>query len=314
MDNQGKQQQSEFDDANTVDIKKAAVSLLDAVGFFAYSTIKYLGKKWIYILLGLIVGLAFGYKKYSSHQKMLQTAEFSVSNDMEYSILLAPQFNSIDYLDQLVTTKFRDKLGYTDIQMAKMEGLDDLFEFIAQDSLHGKTLQSIVSNVSSINELVKSYPVSKNYKYQLLTIKATQPFEIETFIADLQTHFNQQPYFATRKQIALKQQAADKTRIDEELVLVTLEVKKAVEKGTNVTTDLLEKRKNLIAEQAQLEIKQLEGNQVVFVQGYIEKTSELLGENTSIEKQVAKDTIKLVLLFLVIGMFVDFVHYYKRRG
>lgn len=314
MDNQRKQQQSEFDDANTVDIKKAAVSLLDAVGFFAYSAIKYLGKKWIYILLGLIVGLAFGYKKYNSHQKMLQTAEFSGSNDMEYSILLAPQFNSIDYLDQLVTTKFRDKLGYTDIKMAKLEGLDDLFEFIAQDSLHGETFQSIASNVSSIQELVKSYPISKNYKYQLLTIKATQPFEIEAFIVDLQTHFNQQSYFATRKQIALKQQAADKARIDEELALVTLEVKKAVEKGTNVAKDLLEKRKNLIAEQAQLEIKQLEGNQVVFVQGYIEKTSELLGENTSIEKRIGKDIIKLVLLFLVIGMFVDFVRYYKRRG
>ncbi|WHT40830.1 hypothetical protein QNH98_10120 [Myroides sp. mNGS23_01] len=224
-------QHSEFDDASAVDIKKAAVSLLDAVGFFAYSIIKYLGKKWIYILLGVILGLALGYKKYNSHQKMLQTAEFSVNNEMEYSILLAPQFNSIDYLDQLVQTKFRDKLSYTDIQMAKLEGLDDLFEFIAQDSLHGKTLQSLSSNVSSISELVKSYPVSKNYAYQLLTIKATQPFEIETFIADLQAHFNQQPYFATRKQIALKEQAADQVRIEEELALVTLEVKKALEKG-----------------------------------------------------------------------------------
>ena len=307
-------QHSEFDDASAVDIKKAAVSLLDAVGFFAYSIIKYLGKKWIYILLGVILGLALGYKKYNSHQKMLQTAEFSVNNEMEYSILLAPQFNSIDYLDQLVQTKFRDKLSYTDIQMAKLEGLDDLFEFMAQDSLHGKTLQSLSSNVSSISELVKSYPVSKNYAYQLLTIKATQPFEIETFIADLQAHFNQQPYFATRKQIALKEQAADQVRIEEELALVTLEVKKALEKGINTSQEVLDKRKILIEEQAQLAIKQLEGNQVVFVQGYIEKPSELLGENTSIEKQIVKDIVKWVLLFLLIGMFVDFVRYYKRRG
>lgn len=307
-------QHSEFDDANAIDIKKAAVSLLDAVGFFAYSIIKYLGKKWMYILLGVILGLALGYKKYNSHQKMLQTAEFSVNNEMEYSILLAPQFNSIDYLDQLVQTKFRDKLSYTDIQMAKLEGLDDLFEFIAQDSLHGKTLQSLSSNVSSISELVKSYPVSKNYAYQLLTIKATQPFEIETFIADLQAHFNQQPYFATRKQIALKEQAADQVRIEEELALVTLEVKKALEKGINTSQEVLDKRKILIEEQAQLAIKQLEGNQVVFVQGYIEKPSELLGENTSIEKQIVKDIVKWVLLFLLIGMFVDFVRYYKRRG
>lgn len=307
-------QHSEFDDASAVDIKKAAVSLLDAVGFFAYSIIKYLGKKWIYILLGVILGLALGYKKYNSHQKMLQTAEFSVNNEMEYSILLAPQFNSIDYLDQLVQTKFRDKLSYTDIQMAKLEGLDDLFEFIAQDSLHGKTLQSLSSNVSSISELVKSYPVSKNYAYQLLTIKATQPFEIETFIADLQAHFNQQPYFATRKQIALKEQAADQVRIEEELALVTLEVKKALEKGINTSQEVLDKRKILIEEQAQLAIKQLEGNQVVFVQGYIEKPSELLGENTSIEKQIVKDIVKWILLFLLIGMFVDFVRYYKRRG
>ncbi|WP_060874392.1 hypothetical protein [Myroides odoratus] len=307
-------QHSEFDDASAVDIKKAAVSLLDAVGFFAYSIIKYLGKKWIYILLGVILGLALGYKKYNSHQKMLQTAEFSVNNEMEYSILLAPQFNSIDYLDQLVQTKFRDKLSYTDIQMAKLEGLDDLFEFIAQDSLHGKTLQSLSSNVSSISELVKSYPVSKNYVYQLLTIKATQPFEIETFIADLQAHFNQQPYFAMRKQIALKEQAADQVRIEEELALVTLEVKKALEKGINTSQEVLDKRKTLIEERAQLAIKQLEGNQVVFVQGYIEKPSELLGENTSIEKQIVKDIVKWVLLFLLIGMFVDFVRYYKRRG
>ncbi|WHT40831.1 hypothetical protein QNH98_10125 [Myroides sp. mNGS23_01] len=58
----------------------------------------------------------------------------------------------------------------------------------------------------------------------------------------------------------------------------------------------------------------MEGNQVVFVQGYIEKPSELLGENTSIEKQIVKDIVKWILLFLLIGMFVDFVRYYKRRG
>lgn len=80
MEQHEKQQQSEFDDANLLDIKKATVSFLDAVGFFVFKIGKYVASKWVYLLLGLLLGGGLGYVKYNKHQKMLQTAEFSPTN------------------------------------------------------------------------------------------------------------------------------------------------------------------------------------------------------------------------------------------
>lgn len=327
MDKQEKQQNSEFDEANLLDIRKATVSLLDAMGFFAFKTMQYFAKKWVYILLGLVVGLGSGYVKYSAHQKMLQAPEVSTSSEVEYSILVAPQYNSIDYLDQLVQTKFRDKLNYTQIKTAKLAGLDDVFAFVSQDSLYAKVFEVLASKATNMDEAINFYTLSKNYPYQLLTIQATSPFEIEKFVSDLQNHFNQQDYFAARKQINIKNLTAEKDRLEEELNATTVYASLLQNKAHEGTPkgaakevgeqaqylELLNKKKAIIAQLAQIEREQLEKKQVLLVLDYVEKTEQLMGDGSSIGKQIAKDVVKFILLFLVIAMFIDFVRYYKTR-
>lgn len=320
MDKPEKQQNSEFDEANLLDIRKATVSLLDAMGFFAFKTMQYFAKKWVYIVLGLVVGLGSGYMKYSASQKMSQVPEFGASNELEYSILVAPQYNSIDYLDQLVQTKFRDKLNYTQIKTAKLVGIDDVFAFVSQDSLYTEVFEVLASKATTMDEAINFYTLSKNYPYQLLTIQVTRPFEIEKFVSDLQNHFNQQTYFAARKQLNIKNLAAEKDRLEEELNAITVYaslLQNKAQKGAAEQAQYLEvlnKKKMTIAQLAQIERVQLEEKQVLFVLDYIEKTEQLMDDGSSIGKQIAKDGVKFVLLFLAIGMLIDFVRYYKKRA
>lgn len=319
MEQQEKQQQSEFDDANLLDVKKATESFLDAVGFFVFKIGKYIVSKWIYLTLGVLLGVILGYVKYTNHKKMLQTAEFSaVNGEEEYAILLAPKYNSIDYLDQLAQVKFSDKLGYMDIKTVKLEGIDDIFTFLSQDSLYVKIFTPLVTKAETLSEVVHNFAMSKNYPYQLLKIKVEQPFDIDQFISDLQTHFNQHPYFAKRKQIEQAAIAREKEALETEL------------KGINTYTTLLEQQVNGVATQEKylaflakkreiltrlnkVEVAELEAKEVLFVVDYITTNSILIKEESSITKTIAKDLIKLVFLFFVLGLMVDFVKYYKRR-
>lgn len=320
MEQQEKQQQREFDDANLLDIKKATVSFLDAVGFFVFKIGKYVASKWVYLLLGLLLGGALGYVKYNNHKKMLQTAEFSATNgEEEYTIVLAPKYNSIDYLDQLVQVKFSDKLGHTDIKSVKMEALDDIYSFLSQDSLYVKIFTPLVSKAESMGEAVHNYTISKNYTYQLLKIKAEQPFDIHQFIADLQGHFNQHPYFSKRKQIEQASLVREKEALETELAESKTYTTLLQKQPNSLTTQekqlsFLTKQREIIARLHKIELAQLESAEVLFVVDYVSTNPVLSKEEYSIKREVAKDIIKLVLLFFVLGLIVDFIQYYKRRA
>lgn len=318
MKTEDNQNAKEFDEVDLLDIKKATVSLLDTVGFFVYKTGKYVIQKWMYIVIGLVVGVSFGYLKYSGYQKMLQTAEFSTNTeDIEYRILVAPQYNSIDYLDQLVETKFRDKLGYTQFKTAKLKGLDDTFGFVSQDSLHVKTLGVLASKVDSFDDLIHNYTLSKNYTYQLLTVKGMANFDMKLFITDIQKHFNEQPYFAARKQIELKKLKLEQETLEEDLKVMNTSVSQVETKVnggliSDKMVEMLKIRQGVIARLAELERIQLRASQVLFVVDSFENNT-ISTESVSFEKQLVKDIVKFVLFFLFVGMLLDFVRYYRTK-
>lgn len=293
---------SEFDEANLLDIKKATVSLLDTAGFFSYNIIKYIVSKWLYLGVGLLLGVIFGYVKYTSYQKMLQTAEFSTNSEVEYSIVIAPKYHSIDYLNQLVETKFSDKLGCTQITEAKLIGLEDLPAMASKDSLYTRVFQSLTNQAGSFNELINNYAISKNFPYQVIKIKAKNTFVIDDFIGDLQAHFNQHPYFVERKRIEQQALELEKETLQEELNQVAN------------TLSAFEKKKEIISRLKEIEIEQLEGKQVLFVLDFVESNPILIAGGFSIEKQLVKNTIKLMLLFFVLGMLIDFIRYYRTKA
>ncbi|WP_410879108.1 hypothetical protein [Myroides sp. DW712] len=320
MEQQDKLEHGEFDDANLLDIKKATVSLLDTVGFFVFKLGAYIASKWMYLTLGLIIGIVLGYVKYNNYQKMLQTAEFSASNGQEeYAILLASKYKSIDYLNQLVEVKFSDKLGYKGIKTVKLEGVEDLFSFLRQDSLYPTIFTPLATKAESLNEAVHNYTVSKNYPYQMLKIKAEQPFDIDQFISDLQTHFNQHPYFAKRKQIEQTALAKEKEVLEAEWNGIKAYATLLEQKGSNNLSEqekylaLLAKKRDILTRLNKVEVAELESKEVLFVVDYVTTNSILGKEESSITKTIAKDIIKIVLLFFVIGLIVDFVLYYKKR-
>lgn len=75
----------------------------------------------------------------------------------------------------------------------------------------------------------------------------------------------------------------------------------------------LAKKREILTRLNKVEVAELEAKEVLFVVDYITTNSILIKEESSITKTIAKDIIKLVLLFFVLGLMVDFVKYYKRR-
>ena len=309
----------EFDEVDLVDLKKATASLLDTIGFFIYKGLKYGVSKWKFIGVGLILGLILGYVKYSSHQKMLQTAEFSVAAETAYSIILQPKYESMDYLDQLAQTNFSDKLGYTQITKAELIGLGDVFPFVSKDSSYAKIYEIIASKAETLHDAINTYAVAKNLPYQLLKIETEPGFDINVFTKDLQAHFNQHPYFKERQRIQKKQLVAEKARLEEELLLLTAAVNDAFERRTVKGEDqvqsvvLLNKKREITTRINEIEIEQMDDLQVISIVDYVSNHQILANGSNSIEKQIAKDIIKLVLLFFILAMAIDFVRYYKTK-
>ncbi|MGG5576710.1 hypothetical protein ACPDHL_05120 [Myroides sp. C15-4] len=307
-------QEKEFDEIDLVDIKRATVSLLDTIGFLAYKTIRYIVGKWMYLVLGLLLGFVLGYVKYRGHQHLLQTAEISAGGG-EYAIIVAPKYNSMDYLDQLAQANFSDKLGYTQIKEVKIEGLASVFSFLSQDSLYVKIYEHLAAKEETAGEMINNYAVSKNYAYQLMRIKFDQPFNVETFITDLQQHFNQHPYFSQRKQIESQTLALEKEALEEELKglsSVALLENKTGESKQYLT--VLARKKEVISRLNQIQLAQLENKEVLFVLDYVAQDMVLMGRKVdTIEKQIAKNIAKCMLLFFVVGMGIDFVRYYKSK-
>lgn len=308
-------QEKEFDEIDLVDIKKATVSLLDTIGFLAYKTMRYIVGKWMYLVLGLLLGSVLGYVKYRAHQHLLQTAEISAGGG-EYAIIVAPKYNSMDYLDQLAQTNFSDKLGYTQIEEVKIEGLASVFSFLSQDSLYVKIYQHLAAKEETVGEMINSYAVSKNYPYQLMRIKSDQPFNVETFISDLQQHFNQHPYFSQRKQIESQTLALEKETLKEELKGLSSSVAllENIASESKQYLAVLAKKKEVISRLNEIQLAQLENKEVLFVLDYVAQDVALMGRKVdTIEKQIAKNIVKCMLLFFVVGLCIDFVRYYKSK-
>lgn len=200
----------------------------------------------------------------------------------------------------------------------KLEGVDDVFSFLSQDSLYVKIFTPLVSKAESLGEAVHNYTISKNYSYQLLKIKVEQPFAIDQFISDLQMHFNQHPYFAQRKQMEQGARAREKEVLETELKGIDTYADLLNQQGHSMVTqekylDLLAEKRKLIARLHQVEEAEIEANEVLFVIDYITTNSVLIKEESSITKTIVKDIVKIVILFFVLGLIVDFVMYYKRR-
>lgn len=309
---------NDFDEVNLADIQKATASLLETVGFFVYKTIQYFSRKWMFIGVGLVFGLALGAVKYMSYKNEKQPSTLNNSGILAYNILVAPKYKSIDYLDQLAQTKFQNKLGYTQIKKVTVEGLDDVYPFLSQDSLAIQVFQAILSKTETVDDAIKSYVLSKNYPYQVLKIEATNDFNIEKFVLDLQNHFDQHPYYAARKQIELKTIALEKEAFEEELQAITsyatLAENKSKERSEQAQyISLLARKNEIFSRLKQIEVEQLENKHVLFVLDYIENHESLMNNTNSIAKQTIKDIVKLVFLFLLLGMGIDFVKYYRTK-
>ena len=132
-----------------------------AIGIKVYQFLMFV-KRYFFILLSLLViGSVLGYylDKY-------------LPDDVENSVLVAPNFGSVDYLYQSVKNRsFLGKLDKEEIKLAKsieeieIEPIDDLYNMI-QNNQSSLEVFSILSNKGSdIDKITSNYLTSKNYRY-----------------------------------------------------------------------------------------------------------------------------------------------------
>ncbi|WP_010250429.1 hypothetical protein [Myroides injenensis] len=303
----------EFDEINLQYLKESTVSFFDTVGFYFYKVISFIIKKWLIFLIAIILGIGFGYYKSTLNSQYISKLSKNGGYN-EITILLAPKFGSIDYLNQLVQNGFNDFSTSEGLVHAELKGVDDIYSYLEEGSTRQKTLSIIASKVDSYTELIENYSTSKGYQYQELVLLAKGDFDCNKFIEELQNYFNNQDYFKKRREIGISSLALKEEELRKDLVYLNNYLSK-LDNTVNTTSHKGENAKNSINEVfsmkrktlrslEKVEVEKLESNQVIYVVNTFLKdsNSELKKEviSTSPAKQMVKYAIVFSFILLVI--------------
>ncbi len=289
----------ETDEIDLIDIKNAIASFTEAVGFFVFRLITFVCSKWYFVLFGLLISFFFNFNNLKSYLGV----ENTISKSVSYNILLVPQYESIDYLDQLVSNGFHDKIVDKDIQEAKLIGVDDLYYFLAKDSLYPSIYKNSITKVDSFEEGIHNYPLSKNYRFQLLTLDADATFDIDAFLLKMKKYFDENTFFNAKKSIETQ-------RLENQIIALKQGLQAS---NTSLNSDInqLKTKQYAIDEIAKLEQQQITASSVVYVVDYFKVERESTAVSPT--KQLIKDSFKYVVLFLLLGGLIDLLKYYRKK-
>lgn len=292
MTNNNTNHSDKTEEIDLMDIKNAIASFIEAIGFFIF-------RQWYLILIGLLISVFINFQ----HIKTYLVSENNVRKELSYSILLAPQFESIDYLDQLVSSNFKDKIVDEAIQKAKLIGIDDLYTFLEKDSLRVSIFKSINSKLEIFEEAIHNYPLSKNYRFQLLQLDVSSTFNIDEFLLKLNNHFDDNVFFRTKQKI-------ENERIDNQLIVLR-KVLEPTETIALKSIDAVKLQQYAIDQIAKLEQEKVTTSNVIYVVDYFKVERDAAG--LSPMKKLIIDSFKYVVLLLLLGGVIDLLRYYKKK-
>lgn len=166
-----------------IDVKYLGESIntfFRTIGIKIYQFLMFV-KRYFFVLLALLlIGSALGYylDKYLPH-------------DVEHSVLIAPNFGSVDYLYQSVSNKsFLGKLNKEELNLAKsikeieIEPIDDLYKMIQNNRTNLEVFSILSTKGNDINKTTSDYLTSKNYRYHQINFVTKDNVDVAA-IADL---------------------------------------------------------------------------------------------------------------------------------
>lgn len=297
----------EFDEIDLQYLKESTVSFFDTVGFYFYKVISFIIRKWLIFLIAIILGIGFGYYKSSLGNSQYISKLSKNGGHNEITILLAPNFGSIDYLNELVQKGFNDFSSSEGLIHAELKGVDDIYNYLEEEPTRQKTLSIIASKVDSYAELVENYSTSKGYHYQELILLAKGNFDYNKFIEELQNYFNNQDYFKKRREIGISNLTLREDELRKDLVYLNNYLDKLDntvntisykdEKTKNGIEEVLSMKRKTLRSIEKIEVEKLESNQVIFVINTFLKDKDSEFQNEVLNLSPTKQMVKYAIIF-----------------
>lgn len=224
--------------------------------------------KNIKLVIGIIViGIAIGY-----------FLDYNQGKTYRNEIIVAPKFNSVDYLYSAVNNyqsdlDALDKKYAQHIKRVEISAIEDIYTFVAQTD---QTLQvfKILAENGDIKKLLSDDNTARNYRYHKLVIYTDTPNNQSIVNAYLK-HINSNSYFIAKQKVAIKNAQLKiedvKISIDQinRLLDKEIESKQQVSQNLNINTtsetnDIINTKSKLISDLNWLETDLIEQSKIIF--------------------------------------------------
>lgn len=317
MNNEENKRQEQFEEIDLEYLKQAAFKSLDNLGFSLYKMVKSVLKRWYILLMALVLGCLTGYILGG------KSNGFSVQPTV-YKIMIAPQYESVDYLTRLVDANFDFDFNSQTIKKSSLQVVEGLYDFVGNDGVKAAIFGNLNSKFSSADEGVGFFATSKYYHFQEVVLEVDADFDVEVFLKELEQHVNNVSYYSERKRVGqeLLLMKDSELKMSLQRLNAYLETPTFVQGLDSEKVDIsgvVTAKRDLLAEIELNTLALLESDKIFFVVHYLEigggdimqsKGSVLTKE--TLKKMVMFSGVFLCLSFVLIGVFA-LVRKYRLR-
>lgn len=294
--------EEQFEEIDLKYLKESVSSFLDNLGFTIYKLMKSILKKWYYFLVAIVLGVILGY--FSEQREEVLAEETTV-----YKIIIAPKYESVDYLTRLVDTNFETTFNTQQLYNSSLIGILDIYDFIGEDAIKAAIFGNINSKFTNADEGLYYLATAKNYHFQELTIEGGSNFKVDLFIEELQKYMSSIDYLQERKRIGIENLLLKKEEFQKDLSNANRYLEKIGTGSMNAleVVDLqsaLEAKKNLLDQIEKNAVEILEANEVFFVATYFKSNDVNSTGHNKKSKSLLVSILKYVVLFSVLTVII----------
>ncbi|WP_426483426.1 hypothetical protein [Flavobacterium sp. 2] len=298
-------------------LSKSIGGFFDRVSRSIFRTIQFFIRKWITVLILIVLGVALGF--------YLDSNKKTFKNE----VVVAPNFESVDYLYakiDLIQAKiaagdidFLSQIGISDrnaIKRIEIKPVADVYKFI-EDKEQNLELIKLMAEVGDVKKVLEDNVTSKNYTYHTITFISNEEISEKQVIEPLLKYLNNSAYFDAIQKIGYKnlekeiaQNDTIIAQIDQVLKGLSSKSKsdKVVYYNENLQlNDILKTKQKLILEQGKNRFK------LITFDKTIKEINSTLNIN---ENKIVNGNLKVILPFVFIFVFVLvslFLNFYRKQ-
>lgn len=294
--------EEQFEEIDLKYLKESVFSFLDNLGFTIYKLMKSILKKWYYFLIAIVIGVVVGYF-------VEQRQEVIAEETTIYAIIIAPKYESVDYLNRLVDTNFENTFNTQQLYNSSLKSIEDIYGFIGEDPVKAAIFGNLNAKFAKSEEGLHYPATAKNYHFQELSVEGDSNFDIDLFIEELHKYMSSIDYFKERKRIGIENLMLKKEEFQKDLLNANRYLEKIGTGSTNAleVVDLqsaLEAKKNLLDQIEKNAVEILEANEVFFVATYFKSNDVNSGGQSQQSKSLLVSILKYVVVFSVLTVII----------